>query len=68
MPPPPKELISSVAKAIGETAGLSLFGFDIIRDSASGKYAVIDLNFFPSYRGVDGWNSALLKLFKSRLN
>ena len=67
VPPPPQDLVESIARAIGDTAQLTLFGFDIIRDCATGKYAVIDLNFFPSYRGVDGLHKALLTLIKSKL-
>lgn len=67
VPPPPADLVDSVAKVIGETAGLHLFGFDIIRNSTTGKYAVIDLNFFPSYRGTEGLHQALLSLLKSKV-
>eukprot|EP01127_Copromyxa_protea_P017286 TRINITY_DN5246_c0_g1_i1.p1 TRINITY_DN5246_c0_g1~~TRINITY_DN5246_c0_g1_i1.p1 ORF type:complete len:283 (-),score=60.24 TRINITY_DN5246_c0_g1_i1:50-898(-) len=67
VPPPPQEVVDSIAKAISETAGLTLFGFDIIRDSKTGKYAVIDLNFFPSYRGTTGFREALQKLVLSSL-
>eukprot|EP01104_Vermistella_antarctica_P012983 TRINITY_DN3852_c1_g1_i4.p1 TRINITY_DN3852_c1_g1~~TRINITY_DN3852_c1_g1_i4.p1 ORF type:complete len:567 (-),score=63.92 TRINITY_DN3852_c1_g1_i4:43-1743(-) len=51
---PPSEDIDAVARTISDISGLSLFGFDVLRctsgDSAS--YAIVDINFFPSYKGV----------------
>lgn len=35
-----------------ETFGLSIFGFDLIVDSASGETVVIDVNFFPSFKDL----------------
>lgn len=68
VPHPSMDLVQSIARSIGEVANLSLFGFDIIRDNSTGKYAVIDLNFFPSYRGVEGLHEALLALISTKLS
>ena len=41
-----------LARKLSAYLGLKLFGFDVIIESESGRYAVIDVNIFPSYRGV----------------
>lgn len=40
------------ARRMRETFGLSIFGFDLIVDSASGDTMVIDVNFFPSFKDL----------------
>ena len=35
-----------------ETFGLSIFGFDLIVDRATGENMVIDVNYFPSFKGL----------------
>ncbi|KNE65536.1 hypothetical protein AMAG_11150 [Allomyces macrogynus ATCC 38327] len=42
-----------LARRIGEQLSLTLFGFDVIVDQHSGTRYVIDVNYFPSYQGVD---------------
>jgi len=60
--PPPLEDIQKVSTAIGENLGLSLFGYDIIVCVETGKYAVIDINYLPDYRGIHEFHSLLLEL------
>jgi len=59
---PPLEDIQKVSTAIGENLGLSLFGYDIIVCVETGKYAVIDINYLPDYRGIHEFHSLLLEL------
>ena len=47
--------------------GLTLFGYDIITNIDSGKHAIIDVNYFPDYKGVDSVHARLLQhLIKMR--
>jgi len=48
----PTKTIHAMADFIRKKLGLSLFGFDVITDAASGKHACIDVNYFPvSHKG-----------------
>jgi len=44
--------VTAIASAIAETLNLTLFGFDLLRDSESGQLYIVDLNYFPGYSGV----------------
>jgi ribosomal protein S6--L-glutamate ligase len=43
--------IEAIARRCGSAFGLELFGLDIAEDAPSGP-CIIDLNYFPGYRGV----------------
>ena len=40
------------ATRMRETFGLSIFGFDLIVDGATGENMVIDVNYFPSFKDL----------------
>ncbi len=46
---------------------VELFGVDLIRDSKTGDYVVIDVNYCPGYYGVSDVFHKLLDLFAKRL-
>lgn len=48
---PDVELVD-LAQRVGQATGLELFGLDLV--GRSGAFAVVDLNPFPGYRGVEG--------------
>ena len=48
-PVPPE--VESLARRCGEAFGLELFGLDVAEDPERGPL-IIDLNYFPGYRGV----------------
>jgi Inositol 1,3,4-trisphosphate 5/6-kinase ATP-grasp domain len=46
-------VVSDIAAFLAKQSGLSLFGFDVIQATAkSGLYTVVDVNAFPSFRGL----------------
>jgi len=49
---PPQDLVAKIAKCLGGQLGLTLFGFDMITNSKTGKHAIIDINYMPDYGGV----------------
>jgi ribosomal protein S6--L-glutamate ligase len=51
-PVPVSEEIRRIAIRTGEVCGLALYGLDLI-ESARGPY-VVDVNYFPGYKGVPG--------------
>ena len=58
--------ISIIAKEISEKFSFTLFGFDLIRESSSGKFYLIDLNYFPGFSGVKEFRDILHKIFVSK--
>ncbi|KAK1862800.1 hypothetical protein I4F81_005367 [Pyropia yezoensis] len=40
---------------------LSLLGVDVVADAASGALSVVDVNYFPGFKGVRGVHDALLR-------
>jgi ribosomal protein S6--L-glutamate ligase len=44
--------VREIALACGELLGLGLYGLDVI-ESPDGP-VVVDVNYFPGYKGVDG--------------
>jgi hypothetical protein len=43
---------------------LNLLGYDLITDTYTGKHYVVDVNYLPSFRGVDDYFERLLKYFE----
>lgn len=56
IPCPVSEQVQAIALRCGKVFGLSLFGLDVIEGNDGPR--VIDVNYFPSYKGVP--NAALL--------
>eukprot|EP00111_Clytia_hemisphaerica_P023508 TCONS_00069279-protein len=48
-----KEIIEEIILRIKKYSGLNLYGFDILMEEHTGNYALIDINQFPSYKGID---------------
>lgn len=68
---PPCELLDSLAKELRHRLGLRLFNLDIIREGGAGDhYYVIDINYFPGYGKMPGYEfiftDFLLNLAQSR--
>jgi inositol-1,3,4-trisphosphate 5/6-kinase/inositol-tetrakisphosphate 1-kinase len=61
---PPSRFIQDLANGLRELLGLRLFNFDVIRDSrARNRYLVIDINYFPGYAKMSGFESVLTNFF-----
>ncbi|KAI3876647.1 hypothetical protein MKX03_027669 [Papaver bracteatum] len=60
----PDSLVTDIARGLGQAMGLHLFNFDVIRDSKIGNhYVVIDINYFPGYEKMPGYESVLTNFF-----
>ena len=59
-------VIDRVAQCIQSKVGLTVFGFDLIKPKADSvvTYLLIDVNAFPSFKGVPEAASALRKYLK----
>lgn len=58
--------VRAIGERIREALGLTLFGFDVIVSDATQELFVIDVNYFPSYKELDDFSSALRKHIKQR--
>ncbi|XP_063684087.1 inositol-tetrakisphosphate 1-kinase-like isoform X2 [Bolinopsis microptera] len=52
-------LIPEWVKIMRSVLNLSLFGFDVILESASKKPVIIDINYFPGYDGFENFHEIL---------
>lgn len=58
---PDMDHIHAISDEISKFLGLTLFGFDVITDVETGKYAIIDVNYFPGmFKSFE--NGIVLKL------
>ncbi|KAI3501559.1 hypothetical protein L1887_29432 [Cichorium endivia] len=61
---PPMSLITNIARGLRRAMKLHLFNFDVIRDTKIGnRYLVVDINYFPGYAKMPGYESALTDFF-----
>lgn len=61
---PPETFILKVASGLRKALGLRLFNFDIIRDVKAGShYYIIDINYFPGFAKMPGYETALTDFF-----
>jgi len=67
VPELPEELLALTVAELKHRLGVDLFGVDLIRDSETGNYLIIDVNFCPGYYGVSNVFEKLLDLFRERL-
>jgi len=64
---PPEATLRAISKGITKHFGLTLFGFDVITQSATGIHSIIDINYFPGYKDVPEFHTRLIEYLKSRL-
>lgn len=61
---PPQAFIVDIASGLRRAMKLNLFNFDVIRDSRYGnRYLIIDINYFPGYAKMPGYETVLTDFF-----
>ncbi|TKY70035.1 Inositol-tetrakisphosphate 1-kinase 1 [Spatholobus suberectus] len=61
---PPLSFITQIARDLGRVMRLNLFNFDVIRDSQCGnRYLIVDINYFPGYAKMPGYETVLTDFF-----
>lgn len=66
---PSEGFVTELASAMRVAMGLNLFNFDVIRDSRdSNRYLIIDINYFPGYAKMPGYESVLTEFFWDVVN
>ncbi|KAK7466624.1 hypothetical protein BaRGS_00037281 [Batillaria attramentaria] len=64
---PDWQLLEQLGAAISQAMDMTLLGIDVIIDSETQQYAIIDINAFPGFEGVDDFFSHLLDHILERL-
>lgn len=52
---PSNKILSKIVKIFSEKLGLTFYGIDIIIENGTNRYAIIDMNTFPGYDGVENF-------------
>uniref|UniRef100_M8CD92 Inositol-tetrakisphosphate 1-kinase 1 n=1 Tax=Aegilops tauschii TaxID=37682 RepID=M8CD92_AEGTA len=61
---PPPGFVEEVGRGLRRALGLQLFNFDMIRGrKAGGQYFIIDINYFPGFDKLHGYEIALTDFF-----
>lgn len=58
--------IRDAALACGRAMGLEIYGVDVTRAPEGGDFWVVDVNAFPSYKGVEGATERIVSLLRER--
>lgn len=68
---PPQETLGKIARKLRQVLNLELFNFDLIRckenfeDGEHDVYYIIDINYFPGYSKMPGYETAFASFLKS---
>ncbi|XWS62176.1 hypothetical protein CRYUN_Cryun07bG0188600 [Craigia yunnanensis] len=66
---PPQSFMLDIAKGLRRAMNLNLFNFDVIRDTRFGnRYLIIDINYFPGYAKMPGYERVLTDFFCDIVN
>ena len=61
---PPQSFLTDIASGLRRAMKLNLFNFDVIRDARFGnRYLIIDINYFPGYAKMPGYETVLTNFF-----
>lgn len=58
---PSQELTASIVTDLSKELGLTLVGVDLVYDVRLKKYYVVDINYFPGYKGIATANKWILE-------
>lgn len=64
---PGQDIITEIIRSIGTPLNLNLFGVDVIYDTNRKKFQIIDVNYFPGFKGVPQVHSWLLDLIANEV-
>ncbi|XP_007040636.2 PREDICTED: inositol-tetrakisphosphate 1-kinase 1 [Theobroma cacao] len=66
---PPQSFMTDIARGLRRAMKLNLFNFDVIRDTRFGnRYLIIDINYFPGYAKMPGYETVLTDFFCDIVN
>ncbi|KAI7899899.1 inositol-tetrakisphosphate 1-kinase [Cokeromyces recurvatus] len=59
--------LQKIADSLQLQLGLTFFGFDVLLESQTNHYYVVDVNYFPSFKDVDNFHSMFVDILEKRL-
>jgi len=62
-----EEKITEITKDLSECLNLTLYGYDVIIDSVTNDYYIVDVNYFPAFSGVSDFNEILYNAILKKL-
>ncbi|XP_022757188.1 inositol-tetrakisphosphate 1-kinase 1-like [Durio zibethinus] len=66
---PPHNFMADIAEGLRRAMKLNLFNFDVIRDTRFvNRYLIIDINYFPGYAKMPGYETVLTDFFWDIVN
>ncbi|RWS09694.1 inositol-tetrakisphosphate 1-kinase-like protein [Dinothrombium tinctorium] len=65
---PGTRTMDKIVEVLNEKLGLALYGIDVIIENETGRYAIIDMNAFPGYDGVDNILQLLSDMIVEAIN
>jgi len=63
-----EDKITEITNDLSDCLNLTLYGYDVIIDSETNDYYIVDVNYFPAYAGVEDFNEILYKAILKKLN
>jgi len=60
--------ITEITTDLSECLSLTLYGYDVIIDSKTNDYYIVDVNYFPAFAGVKDFNEVVYNTIMKRLN
>ncbi|ORX53606.1 inositol 1, 3, 4-trisphosphate 56-kinase [Hesseltinella vesiculosa] len=62
------ERLYRMAEALRQQLGLTFFGFDVLLQTETNTYFLVDANYFPSFKNVDNFQPLFVNLIKRKLD
>ncbi|GAN07410.1 inositol-tetrakisphosphate 1-kinase [Mucor ambiguus] len=59
--------LQKIADSLHRQLGLTFFGFDVLLQSHTNAYFVVDVNYFPSFKAVENFHSMFVDILEKRL-
>ncbi|KAI8981895.1 inositol-tetrakisphosphate 1-kinase [Mycotypha africana] len=59
--------LQRIADSLHQQLGLTFFGFDVLLQTKTNAYFVVDVNYFPSFKDVDNFHSMFVDILEERL-
>ncbi|KAG1106285.1 hypothetical protein G6F42_016811 [Rhizopus arrhizus] len=59
--------LQKIADSLRRQLGLTFFGFDVLLQSHTNAYFVVDVNYFPSFKAVENFHSIFVDILEKRL-
>ena len=50
---PEYDILKGISLIVAEITGMSIFGFNVVKEENTGNFFIVDANYFPSFRHLD---------------